>query len=159
MDFHVESVNVQELVEEAVGSMRPSADDKQLTLEYTVEPGLTAYADKFRLRQVLLNLLSNGIKFTNSGTVTVKAVSEGDKACIAVADTGIGIAADQLPRLFSEFSQLDSGAARTQQGTGLGLALSRRLVLGMAGTIQVESTAGAGATFKVLIPRAGPTSE
>jgi PAS domain S-box-containing protein len=159
MDFHVESVNVQELVEEAVGSMRPSADDKQLRLEFTVEPGLTAYADKFRLQQVLLNLLSNGIKFTNSGTVTVKAISEGDKACIAVIDTGIGISADQLPRLFYEFSQLDSGAARTQQGTGLGLALSKRLVFGMAGTIQVESTDGAGSTFKVLIPRAGPTSE
>jgi PAS domain S-box-containing protein len=159
MDFHVESVNVQELVEEAIGSMRPSADDKQLRLEFSVEPGLTAYADKFRLQQVLLNLLSNGIKFTNSGTVTVKAISEGDKACIAVIDTGIGISADQLPRLFSEFSQLDSGVARNQQGTGLGLALSRRLVLGMAGTIQVESTEGAGSTFKVLIPRAGPTSE
>jgi PAS domain S-box-containing protein len=159
MDFHVELVNLQELVEEAVGSMRPSADDKQLALEQSVEPGLTAYADMFRLRQVLLNLLSNGIKFTNSGTVTVKAISEGDKACIAVIDTGIGISADQLPRLFSEFSQLDTGLARTQQGTGLGLALSRRLVFGMGGTIQVESREGAGTTFKVLVPRTGPKTE
>jgi signal transduction histidine kinase len=156
MEFHVELVNVEELVEEAIGSMRPSADDKQLSLEYSVEPGLTAYADKFRLRQVLLNLLSNGIKFTNSGGVTVKGESVGANTCISVSDTGIGIAVDQVPRLFSEFSQLDSGIARTQQGTGLGLALSKRLVFGMSGTIQVDSSEGSGSTFTVLIPRAAP---
>jgi signal transduction histidine kinase len=159
MDFHVEPVNVRELVEEAVGTMRPSADDKQLLLEQSVEPGLMAYADRFRLRQVLLNLLSNGIKFTNSGTVTVKAESAGEKTCIAVSDTGIGIPADQVPRLFAEFSQLDNGIARTQQGTGLGLALSKRLVFGMGGTIQVESKEGTGSTFTVLIPSAAPSAE
>jgi PAS domain S-box-containing protein len=158
MEFHVELVNVEELVEEAIGSMRLSADDKQLSLEYSVEPGLTAYADKFRLRQVLLNLLSNGIKFTNSGGVTVKGESVGANTCISVSDTGIGIAVDQVPRLFSEFSQLDSGIARTQQGTGLGLALSKRLVFGMSGTIQVDSSEGSGSTFTVLIPRAAPVA-
>lgn len=158
MTFHVEPVNVQELVDEAVGSIRPSADDKHLSLEQSVEPGLTAYADSFRLRQVLLNLLSNGIKFTDSGTVTVRAESAGDKTCIAVTDTGIGIPEDQLPRLFSEFAQLDSGFAREHQGTGLGLALSKRLVFGMGGTIQVESKAGSGTTFTVLIPRSASPS-
>jgi len=158
MDFQSELVNVEELVEDAVGSMRPSADDKQLSLEYVVEPGLTAYADRFRLRQVLLNLLSNGIKFTNSGSVTVKGESTGEKTCISITDTGIGIAADQVPKLFSEFSQLDSGFARTQQGTGLGLALSKRLVLGMGGTIQVDSKEGGGSTFTVLIPRGAPVA-
>lgn len=153
MDFHLVSVNVQELVDEVVGSMRPSADDKNLSLEQSVEPGLTAYADRFRLRQVLLNLMSNGIKFTSSGTVTVKAEAAGEKTRISVSDTGIGIAADQLPRLFLEFAQLDTGSARTQQGTGLGLALSKRLVFGMGGAIQVESKEGSGSTFTVLIPR------
>jgi PAS domain S-box-containing protein len=156
MDFHAESVNVEELVEEAIGSMRPSADDKKLTLEQSVESGLEAFADKFRLHQVLLNLLSNGIKFTQSGTVMVKAEAVGDTTRIAVSDTGIGIPADQLPRLFSEFSQLDSGIARTQPGTGLGLALSKRLVLGMGGTISVTSTEGDGSVFTVLIPRVAP---
>jgi signal transduction histidine kinase len=75
-----------------------------------------------------------------------------------VSDTGIGIAVDQVPRLFSEFSQLDSGIARTQQGTGLGLALSKRLVFGMSGTIQVDSSEGSGSTFTVLIPRAAPVA-
>jgi signal transduction histidine kinase len=158
MDFHAESVNVEELVEEAIASMRPSADDKKLTLEQSVEPGLEAFADKFRLHQVLLNLLSNGIKFTESGTVTVKAEAVGDTTRIAVSDTGIGIPADQLPRLFSEFSQLDSGIARTQPGTGLGLALSKRLVLGMGGTISVTSTEGDGSVFTVLIPRVVPAA-
>jgi PAS domain S-box-containing protein len=153
MDFHAEPVDVKGLVEEAIASMRPSADDKKLTLEQSVEPGLEAFADKFRLHQVLLNLLSNGIKFTASGTVTVKAEAVGDTTRIAVSDTGIGIPADQLPRLFSEFSQLDSGIARTQPGTGLGLALSKRLVLGMGGTISVTSTEGDGSVFTVLIPR------
>src|SRR5579859_612896 len=159
MDFRLEAVDVEELVEDAVSSMLPSAEDKQLTLVHEVEPGLTAYADKFRLRQVLLNLISNGIKFTDSGGITVKGESKGDKTSISVSDTGIGIAADQVPRLFAEFSQLDSGNARTQQGTGLGLALSKRLVFGMSGTIQVESKEGAGSTFFVLIPREAPVAE
>jgi PAS domain S-box-containing protein len=158
MDFRLEVLNVEELIEDAVSSMRPSADDKQLTLRFEVEPGLTAYADKFRLRQVLLNLLSNGIKFTNSGTVTVKGESMGEKTCIAVTDTGIGIAPEQLPKLFSEFSQLDSGFARTQQGAGLGLALAKQLVFGMGGNIQVESKEGAGSTFTVLIPHTAPVT-
>jgi two-component system sensor histidine kinase BarA len=81
-----------------------------------------------------------------------------DITCIAVSDTGIGIPEDQLPRLFSEFSQLDSGFARAHQGTGLGLALSKRLVFGMGGTIQVESKKGSGSTFTVLIPRSAPSS-
>jgi two-component system cell cycle sensor histidine kinase PleC len=138
--------------------MRPSADDKQLTLEQSVEPGLAAYADAFRLRQVMLNLLSNGIKFTKAGSVTVKAHAVGEKTCITVADTGIGIPTDKLPELFSEFSQLDSGFARAQEGTGLGLALSKRLVIGMGGTLTVTSLEGEGSTFTVLIPRVGPSS-
>jgi protein-histidine pros-kinase len=157
MDFHAELVNVEELVEEAIASMRPSADDKKLTLEQSVEPGLETFADRFRLRQVLLNLLSNGIKFTDSGTVSVRAEAMGDTTRIAVSDTGIGIPAAQLPRLFSEFSQLDSGVARTQQGTGLGLALSKRLVMGMGGTVSVSSTEGEGSIFTVLIPRVAPS--
>jgi signal transduction histidine kinase len=157
MDFHAELVNVEELVEEAIASMRPSADDKKLTLEQSVEPGLETFADRFRLRQVLLNLLSNGIKFTDSGTVSVRAEAMGDTTRIAVSDTGIGIPADQLPRLFSEFSQLDSGVARTQQGTGLGLALSKRLVMGMGGTVSVSSSEGEGSIFTVLIPRVAPS--
>jgi PAS domain S-box-containing protein len=158
MDFHTEAADVHALVDDAVSSMRPSADDKQLTLEQDVEPGLTAYADAFRLRQVMLNLLSNGIKFTKAGNVTVVARAVGEKTCITVADTGIGIPTDKLPELFSEFSQLDSGFARTQEGTGLGLALTKRLVIGMGGTLTVTSTEGKGSTFTVLIPRVGPSS-
>jgi signal transduction histidine kinase len=157
MDFHAEPTNVEELVEEAIGSMRPSADDKKLKLEQSVEPGLEAFADKFRLRQVLLNLLSNGIKFTEAGTVTVRAEAIGDTTRIAVSDTGIGIPDAQLPRLFLEFAQLDSGIARSQQGTGLGLALSKRLVMGMGGSISVLSSEGDGSVFTVVIPRVAPS--
>lgn len=156
MDFHGEVVDVEALVDEALANVRLSADEKSLSLEQSVESGLTVYADKFRLRQVLLNLLSNGVKFTNAGGVSVKARAEGEKTCIEVTDTGVGIPSAMLPRLFSEFSQIDSSITRTQQGTGLGLALSKQLVVGMGGSIKVTSREGEGSTFTVLMPRAEP---
>jgi two-component system cell cycle sensor histidine kinase PleC len=158
MDFHAEVVDVQALVEEAFGHVRLSADEKKLSLEQSVEEGLTVYADNFRMRQVLLNLLSNAVKFTNAGSVTVKAEAVGEKTCIEVTDTGVGIPNEMLPRLFSEFSQVDSSITRAQQGTGLGLALSKRLVLGMGGSINAESREGEGSTFTVLMPRLEPTA-
>jgi PAS domain S-box-containing protein len=158
MDFHAEVVDVQALVDEALGHVRLSADEKKLSLEQSVEEGLTVYADNFRMRQVLLNLLSNAVKFTNAGSVTVKAEAVGEKTCIEVTDTGVGIPNEMLPRLFSEFSQVDSSITRAQQGTGLGLALSKRLVLGMGGSINAESREGEGSTFTVLMPRLEPTA-
>ena len=104
-----------------------------------------------------MNLLSNAIKFTPDGgriTVAAATVNGGDFARIAVTDTGIGIAPEDQPKLFKEFSQLDASASRKYEGTGLGLALSRRLVEMQGGTIGVESEIGKGSTFWFTLPQA-----
>jgi PAS domain S-box-containing protein len=130
------------------------------------DPGLAVRADRDKLQQVLLNLLSNAIKFTNAraglpGRVEVSCEA-GDAAGpaaaatvrIRVRDTGVGIPADQLGRVFEPFVQVDQGLTRTQQGTGLGLAISRDLARGMGGDLTAESTPGVGSTFTVTLPRA-----
>src|SRR6266542_3550110 len=118
---------------------------------------LRVHADRGRVRQVLLNLLSNAIKFTPDGgriTLAAAPVNGGAAARIAVSDTGIGIAAEDQPKLFKEFSQLDASASRKYEGTGLGLALSRRLVELQGGAIGVESEMGKGSTFWFTLPQA-----
>src|SRR5262249_23842211 len=123
--------------------------------------GLRVQADRGRVRQVLLNLLSNAIKFTpDGGQITVAATpsdggENGASVRFAVTDSGIGIAADDQPKLFQEFSQLDASASRKYEGTGLGLALSRRLIELHGGTIGVDSELGKGSTFWFTLPQAG----
>jgi CheY-like chemotaxis protein len=111
-----------------------------------------------RLRQVLLNLLSNACKFTEGGTVTLRIPEarqdEVRGYTVSVSDTGIGMTAEQLARIFSEFTQADSSTTRRYGGTGLGLAISKRLVEMMGGTIAAESTPGEGSTFTVWLPAA-----
>jgi len=102
---------------------------------------------------VLYNLISNALKFTpRGGTVKVSARIEGDHVRILVTDTGIGIAPEHLPRLFREFEQLPQDAGTRPEGTGLGLALTKRLVELHGGTVRVESTRGQGSTFSVYLP-------
>jgi signal transduction histidine kinase len=137
---------------------------------------LTVLADGTRIRQILYNLLSNASKFTpEGGQVTLSAIAtraplpmpaeragetprlvSRDAVWVSVRDTGIGIKQEDMPKLFHEFSQVDSSASRQQQGTGLGLALSRRFVEMHGGTIGCESIYGAGATFWFILPSEGP---
>ena len=121
-------------------------------------PPIVVTADRMRLRQVLLNLLSNAIKFTtDGGRITLRAQPEDSgRVRIAVTDTGIGIAPADQHRLFQEFVQLDASPSRHYEGTGLGLALSKRLVELHGGTIGVESQLGQGSTFWFTMPRAAP---
>jgi CheY-like chemotaxis protein len=117
----------------------------------------TIQADQIRFRQALLNLASNANKFTENGTVTIAAQPQHadgrDWITVAVADTGIGMNAEQMGRLFQEFSQADSSTTRKYGGTGLGLAISRHFCRMMGGDITVESTPGAGSTFMIRLPR------
>jgi len=158
MELKPEAVDLAALLADATGSVHAQVQKHQHALVVSPPPqNLRVHADRGRLRQVLLNLLSNAIKFTpDGGRITVAAglVNGGSEVRIGVTDTGIGIAAEDQPKLFQEFSQLDASASRKYEGTGLGLALSRRLIELHGGAIGVESEVGKGSTFWFTLPQA-----
>jgi signal transduction histidine kinase/CheY-like chemotaxis protein len=149
------------LIEEAVELLGPRAQAKGLEICSYVDERLTArvIGDAARLRQVLFNLAGNAIKFTERGGVSiiVEPAAQPDAVAIEVRDTGIGICAEDLSRIFLEFEQAEGGAARKFGGTGLGLAISKRIIESMGGEIAVQSAPAAGSTFTVSVPlpRAG----
>jgi PAS domain S-box-containing protein len=148
-------VNLRDCLETAVSISSHSAASKGLDLMIEIEPGTpeAMLGDSTRLRQVVTNLLSNAIKFTAQGEVLVTLGLQADNHLrFAVRDTGMGIPADKLDRLFKSFSQVDNSITRNFGGTGLGLAISQRLVTLMGGRIGVESTPGQGSTFSFAIP-------
>jgi PAS domain S-box-containing protein len=149
-DFAIEAVVAE--VCEIVGA---KAREKRLELAYTIDPDVPAVlrGDGGRVRQVLMNLVGNAVKFTSTGEVVVRAaLAHGDRLRIEVSDTGIGIDASQLRHLFQPFSQADATTTRRYGGTGLGLSIARQLVELMDGQIGVESTPGEGSTFWVELP-------
>jgi signal transduction histidine kinase len=157
MQLKTENVAVGDLLTEVADTVQAQAQKHRHQLVVTPpDNGLLVLADRGRVRQVLLNLLSNAIKFTpDGGRITVVARADGEtEARIAVTDTGIGIAEEDQTKLFQEFSQLDASASRKYEGTGLGLALSRKLVELQGGAIGVESEFGRGSTFWFTLPQA-----
>jgi signal transduction histidine kinase len=128
----------------------------QIAIDCDAEIG-TLHADQMRLRQVLLNLMSNANKFTERGTITVGARQGQENGrgwvTIAVADTGIGMTSEQMSKLFQEFSQADASTTRKYGGTGLGLAISKSFCQMMGGDITCESEPGCGSTFTIRLPR------
>ncbi len=158
LELEDQPFNLQAVVEEAQQLLSSSAAEKNLELTYFVAPETPTVVrgDQGRLKQVLVNLLSNGVKFTDGGevSVTVSALPlGGDRHEIhfAVQDTGIGISQAQFDRLFKSFSQVDASATRRYGGSGLGLAISKRLSELMGGRIWVESEPGKGSTFHFTI--------
>ena len=157
MEFHPESIDLGHLLGEVRDILRPVAAAKQIAIETTIAPGCEAlYLDAGKLKQVLYNYLSNALKFTaERGRVHVRAWAEAAHTLrLEVEDNGIGIRPDDLDLLFSEFKQLDSTAAKRYQGTGLGLALTRRIVEAQGGTVGARSTFGKGSVFHAVLPRA-----
>ena len=153
MELHRQQVEVEVAVREVIATVEPLARSKAMALKGEVEPDLALDADAGKLKQMLLNLLSNAIKFTgDGGAVTVNARRNGSWIEIAVTDTGIGIAASDLDRLFGEFQQLDQQPGGRQEGTGLGLALTRRFAQLHGGTVSVVSERGKGSTFTIRLP-------
>jgi protein-histidine pros-kinase len=156
LEFQPSTFPVGKLMVEVRDSMRVLAAQKKLELLLEVEAELgPVTVDPLRLKQVLLNYVANAVKFTpEGGRVVVRARGEGaDAFRVEVEDTGPGIPEDQIPRLFVEFQQLESGSRRAQQGTGLGLALSKRLVEAQGGKVGVRSAVGHGSTFFAVLPR------
>src|SRR5579859_39620 len=153
-----EPTNLHTIVESVLAIVRPSAEVKQLTLSCTIEPDVPDWVstDPKRLRQILLNLVSNAIKFTSQGAITVSVRTEngGDGSLVrfSVTDTGIGIPREKQEQLFTEFYRVGQIGAREQEGSGLGLAISKRLVEVMRGTIGVASQPQQGSTFWFRLP-------
>jgi signal transduction histidine kinase/CheY-like chemotaxis protein len=153
MDLRLQMVSVADVVNQVVSIVEPLAGQKQIHLESDARDAGQIFADEGKLKQMILNLVSNAIKFTAAaGTVSIKAARLGDRLEIAVSDNGIGIAEYDLDRLFKEFQQIDSGANRKQQGTGLGLVLTRRLAVLHGGNVRAESELGAGSRFTIDLP-------
>ncbi len=154
MDLHKESLQVRAILETVLATIDPLARTKSISVDSQTED-LVLVADEAKLRQMLLNLLSNAIKFTPSGgRVSIRAKPVGPWIEISVTDTGIGIAKADLGRLFTEFQQLDAGPGREQEGTGLGLALTKRFAELHGGHVSVESEKGKGSTFILRLPTA-----
>lgn len=161
LDIEQVPFEVRVCVEQVLDLVTPAAKAKGLDLAYLIEEGTpaTVRGDGTRVRQILANLLSNAVKFTAAGEVVVTVArvadtSAGAQECVlefAVRDTGIGIPAARLDRLFQPFSQVDASASRQYGGTGLGLAISRRLSEVMGGTMWVESEVGRGSTFRFTV--------
>ena len=157
MELRLEAFSLRDVAAEVLGFFRQEIDGKSLTLTSRLEVG-DVVLDPKMIRQILNNLLSNAVKFTPNGgridlTIAPSQPGETDRIAIVVRDSGIGIKTEDFERLFGEFQQLDSGASRRYQGSGLGLALTRKLVLLHGGEIRVESVFSEDSTFTVLLPR------
>jgi PAS domain S-box-containing protein len=147
---------VDRLIGDAIDTVAPTAETKEIAIDHRAVPGLWVRGDRDRLQQVLWNLLSNAIKFTaRGGTITIQPELRSHGIAIVVSDSGIGIAADDLPFVFQRFWQAHTGASREYGGLGIGLALTRHLIEMHGGSITVESEGpGRGATFTVVLPPA-----
>jgi PAS domain S-box-containing protein len=156
IELHPEPVDLTQVIGEVRDILRTLAAQKRITIEVNVDPAVAAIvADAGRLKQVLYNYLSNALKFSvDGGQVFVRAHPEGERELrIEVEDLGIGIKPEDLDRLFVEFQQLDASKAKKYAGTGLGLALTKRIVEAQHGRVGVESTPGKGSIFYAVLPR------
>lgn len=162
LEFFPEPVDLALLVNEVTTILQTSANRQGVTICTSIDEGIgQLHIDPARLKQVLYNYLSNAVKFTPpGGQVTLRAMPQGRAHFrIEVEDTGVGIAEADLSKLFVEFRQLDSGYTKRHQGTGLGLALTRRLVQAQGGHIGVRSTLGVGSVFHLVLSRSNASSE
>jgi signal transduction histidine kinase len=154
MDLELDEFSLREALEHSLTMLRERASNHGIALDLTIDPDLDLIqADERKIKQVVFNLLSNAVKFTpDGGQIDVSAHLDGGDAVIAVRDSGVGISPEDQALLFEEFRQVGQGA-RQVEGTGLGLALSKKFVELHGGRIEVESEVGAGSTFTVRLPQ------
>ncbi len=161
MELHPQRVRLSSAVQEVIGIHAALTSEKHISVHTSIDPQAeTVITDPDRFNQILHNYLSNALKFTGEGGhVEVKLMPEGDaEVRLEVKDTGIGIAAQDIPRLFTEFQQLDSSFGKRYAGTGLGLALTKRMVEAQGGRVGVESAPRKGSTFWAVLPKGPPAA-
>jgi len=153
MEIHPVSFQLGALVDVCLRTLEPMVQSERIRLVQEIDAALPPLAtDQDKVKQILMNLLSNAAKFTTEGSITITARHYDGEITIAVTDTGIGIPAEALEHIFEEFRQVDSSTTRQYGGTGLGLSISRRLAQLLGGDITVQSTFGVGSTFTVRLP-------
>jgi signal transduction histidine kinase len=153
VDVELSETDVAAVVREVADSLEPLVDRPRVQLRAIVDASaMRLVTDRDKLEQILMNLVSNAIKYTDDGTIEIRAGVRNERLRIEVSDTGIGIAADELGRIFDEFHRADSASARLRRGTGLGLAIARRLARTLGGDVTVESQLGLGSTFTLELP-------
>ncbi|HSO06791.1 MAG TPA: response regulator [Pelomicrobium sp.] len=167
LDLEQQVFDLRRTIEDSLDLLAPQASEKGINLAYFIEDGTpgTLVGDVTRLRQILVNLISNAVKFTHQGEVVVtvdalQLAEDSHRIHFAIRDTGIGINRDRLPHLFQSFTQVDPSTTRKYGGTGLGLAISKRLAELMQGTAWVESEVGSGSVFHfTIVAQAGPEAD
>ena len=156
LSYDIQRVPLGEVLEGVLGMVEPQLLAKELTLEANpIEKSVTALADRSKVEQILINLLSNALKFTEpGGRITVSYFAGRDQVGAVVRDTGIGIPDDRLEDIFEPFVQVGRSLTSAHEGTGLGLAISRDLARGMGGDLTVDSVLGEGSAFRLTLPMA-----
>lgn len=154
LDIKKEMFNLSDLLETVPSALKIIADKKNQTIEIRIKPEVKMlYADRIRIKQIIFNLLSNAIKFTPAGKkLGISASLENGTVLIEIWDQGIGIAVDELEKIFNPFEQAGKRNIHNSTGTGLGLAITRKLIEAHGGTIKVSSRLGEGSSFTVFIP-------
>jgi len=155
VEYALEDLEVADLVSSVIPMVEPQMAAGGLRSVIDVPAGLMVRADRDKVQQILINLLTNSVKFTpRGGTIRVTTVVDDQQVTIDVVDTGIGIPADKLASIFEPFTQVDASHTRQTEGSGLGLAISRDLARGMGGDLSARSEQGRGSTFSLRLPRA-----
>ena len=152
VELMMESFPIAEVTNETLKAVTPLARAKGLDLTADVPENLILQSDRRRVKQVLMNLFSNAIKFSDRGSVGVKIGALDDDLTVSVSDCGIGIRSEEIEKLFSPFRQIDMSSTKQYEGTGLGLYLCKKLLALLGGTISVKSEYGRGSTFTFILP-------
>src|ERR1035437_2840489 len=157
MDVFIEPVDIQALLKEVLSIVKPLADKSENVVDVICPADVGSFrSDQTKVKQCLLNLMSNANKFTSKGTLTLTVAREDiSRVCFRVSDTGVGMTKEQLGRLFQAFSQADVSTTKRFGGTGLGLAITKHFCNMLGGDVTVESTPGTGSTFIIKLPDQG----
>jgi PAS domain S-box-containing protein len=157
MPVHIEPVSIRDLIQEVAQQVEPMVASRKLDFTRIVDENCPhVETDKTKVKQILLNLLSNAVKFTNKGGVTLTAACSPEGVRLEVADTGVGIKAEEMETIWEDFRQLDQSRTRSHGGTGLGLSITRRLTQQLGGAVTVQSVFGEGTIFTVTLPLKTP---